>query len=253
MGCATILSDADPVECHIFSLDRDRPTAFKAVILALGILLTAAAIAASVTVVTALMHTAYLQAKTNLKAEFGSKLARDSEGAHAPAATTAPAAAAFLLESPFARGNGLLFLPEPVGSEPRRQSEASGFIPAERPSADLVVGALLPERAPSDELRIKVPLPRSRPINHKNRQAENDTADLAGIATIPKTLAAISPTAPFASFTFLEKFFHFWQAHNDIKLPPEADFIRRSMTLKDIMSICLTGRNWRHTLEWVNG
>jgi hypothetical protein len=54
-------------------------------------------------------------------------------------------------------------------------------------------------------------------------QAENVTADSAEVATTPETLAAASPTTPSASFTFLEKLFHFWQARNNIKLPPEAD------------------------------
>jgi hypothetical protein len=220
MGYATMLSDGDSVPPI---LDHVRPTAFKAVILALGILLNAAAIAACVTVAIEWMHAAYFPANTELKAEFRTELDRDSEGGHAAVATTAPAAAAFLLESPFARGSGLLFLPEPVGTEALRQGQASGFTSAERPSADLVVGTRLPERAPSDEYQIKPPLPRSRPFNHNDMQAKNDTADSAGVATAPKTLAAASPTAPSASFTFLEKLFHFWQARNDIKLPPEAD------------------------------
>jgi Protein of unknown function (DUF2778) len=223
MGCATILSDAESIEGRIFCLDRDRPTGFKAVIPALGILLTAAAIAACVTVVTESVHTAYFPANAKLKAEIRSELARDSEGGHAAVATTAPAAAAFLLESPFARGSGLLFLPEPVGSEALRQGQVSGFSRAERPSAGLVVGTLLPVKAPSDEYQIKAPLPRSRPFSNGDMQAKNDTAESAGIATTTKPLAAASPTAPSVSFTFLEKLFHFWQARNDIKLPSEAD------------------------------
>ncbi len=180
MGCVTILSDADSVERRIPCLGRDRATAFRAVILALGILLTAAAIAACVTVVTEWAHAAYFPANTKLKAEFRSELARDSEGDHAAVATTAPAAAAFLFASPFARGSGLLFLPEPVGSQALRQDQASGRTSAERPSAGLVVGALLPVRAPSDELEIKAPLPRSRPFNNKDLQAKNDTAEFSG-------------------------------------------------------------------------
>lgn len=223
MGCVTILSDADSVERRIFCLDRDRPTAFKAVILALGILMTAAAIAACVTVVIEWAHAAYFPANIELKAEFHSELASDSEGAHAAVATPAPVAAAFLLESPFARGSGLLFLPEPVGSEALRQGQASGFTPAERPAAGLVVGTLLPVRASSDEHQITVPLPRSRPFNHKDLQAKYGPADSADVATTPKTLAAASPTAASASFSFLEKLFHFWQARNDVKLPSEAD------------------------------
>jgi len=223
MGCVTILSDADSVERRISCLGRDRATAFRAVILALGILLTAAAIAACVTVVTEWAHAAYFPANTKLKAEFRSELARDSEGDHAAVATTAPAAAAFLFASPFAHGSGLLFLPEPVGSQALRQDQASGRTSAERPSAGLVVGALLPVRAPSDELEIKAPLPRSRPFNNKDLQAKNDTAESAGVTTTPKNLAVATPTALSTSFTFLEKLFHFWQARNDIKLPPEAD------------------------------
>jgi type VI secretion system (T6SS) effector TldE1-like protein len=229
MGCATMLSDADSIERRIFCLDRDRPTALKAVILALGILLTAAAIAATVTVVIEWMRTAYLQANTNPKAEFGSELARDSEGAHPAVSTTAPAATAFLLESPFTSVNALLFLLEPVGSESLRQGQASAFTPIERPSANLVIGALLPRShsdevsAPSDEHQIKFPLPRSRPFNHKDMRAKNDTAGSAGVATAPKIVADASPTAPSASFIFLKKLFHFWQARNDIKLPSEAD------------------------------
>jgi hypothetical protein len=221
MGYATMLSDVDSVAPPI--LDHVRSTAFKAVILALGILLNAAAIAACVTVAIEWMHAAYFPANTKLKAEFHTELAPDSEGAQTAVATTAPAAATFLLESPFARESGLLFLPEPVGSEALRQGQASSFTPAEQLSAGLVVGTLQPERAPSDEQQIKAPLPRSRPLNNKNMQAKNDTADSAGVATTPKTLAAASPTAPSASFTFWEKLFHFWQARNDIKLPPEAD------------------------------
>lgn len=216
-----MLSDVDSVAPCI--LDRDRPTAFKAVILALGILLTAAAIAACVTVVVEWIHAAYFPGNAKLKAEFRSELARDSEESHAAVAITAPVAATFLLESPFARGSELLFSPEPVGSESLRQGQASGFTTAERPSAGLVVGSLLPVSAPSDEYQIKAPLPQSRPFNHKIVQAKNDSADSAGVATTPNTLAAASPTTPSASVTFLKKLFHFWQARNDIKLPPEAD------------------------------
>ncbi len=222
MGRATILSDVDSnsVEHDIFCLDQERATTFKAVILALGILLNAAAIAACITVVIEWAHAAYFPTNTKLKAEFGSKLVPDSEGARAAVATKAPAVTAFLLESPFARGSALLFLPEPVGSESLLQGQASGPTPVKRPSAGLVVGTLLPVTGPSEEQQIKAPLPRPRPFNHMGMQAKNKTADSA---TAPNTLAAASPSAPSASSTFFDKLFHFWQARNDVKLPPEAD------------------------------
>ena len=91
--------------------------AIKDVILALGSLLIAAAIAACFTVMTEWMHAAYFKSSIKLKAELRSGLGRDSEGARAAVATTTPAVTAFLHESPFARWSGLLYLPEPVGSE----------------------------------------------------------------------------------------------------------------------------------------
>jgi hypothetical protein len=223
MGRVTILSDADSIERRIYCLGRERATALKAVILGFGILLTAAAIAACITVVSEWMHNAYVQANTNSKAEFGSELVPDSAGGHVSVAAMAPAATALLLDSPFARRSGLFFLPEPVGSASLRQSPASGFTPVERPSAALVVGMLPPVRPLLDEHQIKVPLPWPRPINHKAIQAMAEAVDSAGAATNSRTLAATSPTAPAASLSFLDKFFHFWQARNDIKLPPEAD------------------------------
>ena len=222
MGYATIHSDADSVDGPIFCL-RDRPTAFRSVILALGILLNAAAIAACVTVVIDWVHAAYFPANTKLKVELRTELVRDSEASHATIASTAPVAAAFLLKSPFTRGSELLFLPEPVGSEALRQAEISGFTSAERPSADLVVGTLLPVSAPSEEHLIKVALPRSRPFTHKEMQAKSDIADSAGVATTPKTLGDASPTAPSTSFTFWKKLFNFLQGRDNVKLPPEVD------------------------------
>ena len=197
--------------------------AIKDVILALGILLTAAAIAACFTVMTEWMHAAYFKSSIKLKAELRSGLGRDSEGARAALATTTPAVTAFLLESPFARWSGLLYLPEPVGSDSLRHGLTSGSTPAERPSVGFVVATLLPVRAPSDVHPINVPLPPLRPITHKDMQGKSNTVDSVGVATTPKALPAISPTAPSASLTFLQKFFHFWQANNDIKFLPEAD------------------------------
>jgi len=141
MGGATILSDGYSIGRRIFGLDRERPTAFEAAILALGILLTAAAIAACVTIVISCMHAGYFPHDTKLNAELRSTLAPDFEGEHAAVAAMAPAVA---LESPFASRGGLLFLSEPVGSEPLPEGQAYGFSSAERLPAGLVVGTLFP-------------------------------------------------------------------------------------------------------------
>ena len=218
MGFVTSLSDADFIERR-FS-NRDRRTVVKTVILGIGILVTAAVIAAFVTFAIEWMRTDYLRpkAKTNQKAGAGSELVRDSQTVNVAVASTAPAAATFLLESPFARASGLLFLPEPVGSEPLRQDQASGFTAVERMSTDLVIGMLFPAGTPSDEYQTKVPLPRSRPLNLMAKQAESNTADSADVA-----ISSTSSSAASSAFTFLERLFHFWQARNEIKLPPEAN------------------------------
>jgi hypothetical protein len=198
MGGATILSDGYSIGRRIFGLDRERPTAFEAAILALGILLTAAAIAACVTIVISCMHAGYFPHDTKLNAELRSTLAPDFEGEHAAVAAMAPAVA---LESPFASRGGLLFLSEPVGSEPLPEGQASGFSSVERLPAGL----------------------RLRSFTHNDMQPRKGTADSADVAAAPKAPVAATPLAPSASFAFLEKLFHFWQARNDIKLPPEAD------------------------------
>jgi hypothetical protein len=223
MGCTTLLSNTDSVERRLVCLEGGWRTACKDLVVALGILLTTAAIAAWVTVVIEWMPVAHSNTNTKLSAEFSSDSARNSELTPAVAATATPAAATFLLESPFERGSGLLFLPEPVGSEALRQSQASGFTPAKRPTADMDVGTLLPINAPSEERPINVPLPQSRPFSHKDIQAKNDAVGSTGVAAAPKAVAATSPTPASTSFAFLDKFFRFWQVHNDIKLPPEAD------------------------------
>src|SRR5665811_1426237 len=79
--------------------------AFRAPIISLETLLVAAAIAASVTFGVEWMHTAYGKADSNLKAEENCCVFR-----------SVPASAVSLLDSPFAHGNALLFLSEPVGS-----------------------------------------------------------------------------------------------------------------------------------------
>jgi hypothetical protein len=220
MGGATILSDGYSVGRRIFGLDRERPTAFEAAILALGILLIAAAIAACFTIFISCMHAAYFPHDTKLKTELRSTLPPDFEGEHAAVATKAPAVA---LDSPFASRGGLLFLSTPVGSEPLPEGQASGFSSAERLPAGLVVGALFPAKAPSDEHDMTAPLQRLRSFTHNDMQPRKGTADSADVAAAPKAPVAATPLAPSASFAFLEKLFHFWQARNDIKLTPEAD------------------------------
>ena len=223
MGCTIIHSNTDSLERRLLCLEGGWRTACKDLVVAFGILLAAATIAACVTVVTEWTPAANSNTNTKLSAEFSSNFARISERASAVVATTAPAAVTFLLESPFERGSGLLFLPEPVGSEALRQSQASGFSPAKRPTADMDVGTLLPINAPSEERAISVPLPQSRPFSHKDIQVKNDAVGSTSVATTPKAVAATSPTPASTSFAFLDKFFRFWQIHNDIKLPPEAD------------------------------
>jgi len=218
-GCA----DADFGRRPFFCLDRLRPIAINDVILALGIILTAAAIAACFTVMTEWMHTAYFKSSVRLKTEIRSGLGRDSEAAQATVATTIPAVTAFLLDSPFAHWSGLLYRPEPVGSDSLRHGLTSGSTTAERPSVGFVVATLLPVSAPSDAHPINVPLPPLRPIAREDMQGKSDTVASVGVAISPKALAVTSPTAPSASLTFLQKFFHYWQANNDIKFPPEAD------------------------------
>ena len=222
MACATVHTDVEFVDPRfIWAMIARRPS--KSLILALGILLSAAAIAACVTVVSEWADAAYFPANTKSNADFRSGLTGALEEPHIAVATTAQMPSGFLADSPFARGSGLLFLSEPVGSEALWQGEASGFTPAGRPSAGIVIGALLPESAPSDEQQVRTPLPRSRPFGHTDMQAKIDTADSASVAATPKTSAADAPAAPSASPTFMQNLFHFWQALNETKLPPEVD------------------------------
>src|ERR1019366_1825501 len=99
---------------RIFCPVRDRHAAFRAPIISLETLLVAAAIAAFATFGVERMHTAYGKAASNLKAEENCCVF--------PAAR---ASAVSLLDIPFAHGNALLFLSEPVGSYPSRQEQVS--------------------------------------------------------------------------------------------------------------------------------
>jgi len=192
---------------RIFCPVRDRHAAFRAPIISLEALLVAAAIAASVTFGIEWMHTAYLKADSNLKAEENCCAFR-----------SVPASAGSLLDSPFAHGNALLFLSEPLGSDASRQGQAS-HRETERPSGELIPGSQLPKRAPSDEDMLSVPLPPSRPFIEQYRQVESGTAPLNGIATSPKSTANPSSAASSAFLTFLKNLFG--QSRND-SLPPEA-------------------------------
>jgi hypothetical protein len=219
MGYATTISDIDPVAARI--LGRDRPTAFEAVVIATAILLSTAAIAGCITFATEWIRTAHLQSDSHLKRSI--ELARGSEMGPAPVATTVPDAAAFLFVSPFASKTALLFLPEPVGTEELRQNKSFSVSATEQPPADRVVNTPLPERAPSDQDNLQVPLPPSRPYDHKPMQAANGSVDSSGTAGAPKTLTDASSTAPSKAIAFLKNLFHFWQTRDDVKLPPEAD------------------------------
>jgi hypothetical protein len=197
--CVTIFTDLSPVE---FCLGHERPTGFKAIIFGVGIVLSAAAMAACVTVISEGIDAAYLPAH--------SKAARNSGEAHI-VGTAVPAATAYFMQSPFARESGLLFLSEPVGS----QALLEGFTPAERPLADTVITAL--------EQQDKTPLPRPRPSSHTDIQAKIDTVVSPNVANAPETLAAVSPSDLSGSLTYLQKLFHFWQSLNETKLPPGID------------------------------
>ena len=114
MHYATTLSDVTSVTRRIFCPVRDRHAAFRTPIISVETLLVAAAIAASVTFGIEWMHTAYLKADSNLKAEENCCAFR-----------SVPASAGSLFDSPFAHGNALLFLSEPVGSYASRQEQVS--------------------------------------------------------------------------------------------------------------------------------
>jgi Protein of unknown function (DUF2778) len=199
------LSDVPSVARRIFCPVRDRHAALSAPIISVQTLLVAAAIAASVTFGIEWMHTAHGKADSILKAEENCCAFR-----------SVPASVVSLLDSPFAHGNALLFLSEPVGSDVSRQGQASPR-ETERPSGELIPGNQLPKRAPSDEDVLSVPLPQSRPFVDQYRQVQSGTAPFNGIA--PKSTADPSSAASSAFMTFLKNLFG---KSRDDSLPPEA-------------------------------
>jgi hypothetical protein len=205
MHYATTLSDVPSVARRIFCPVRDRHAALSAPIISVETLLVAAAIAASVTFGIEWMHTAHGKADSILKAEENCCAFR-----------SVPASVVSLLDSPFAHGNALLFLSEPVGSDVSRQGQASPR-ETERPSGELIPGNQLPKRAPSDEDVLSVPLPQSRPFVDQYRQVQSGTAPFNGIA--PKSTADPSSAASSAFMTFLKNLFG---KSRDDSLPPEA-------------------------------
>ena len=235
---------------YSFCLGRDRHTTSRKVFVAIGAVLTAAIIAAVVTFVTEWMRTSDRHANNDPKVDvrhapveailvassdgpgrsfesnftspngpFGFKPVRDSEVAHTTVATSG--VSVFLLDSPFASGNQLLFLSDPVGSEALRGGQASELINTERPSANLVGGTLLAGGDSPDRLKVKIPLPRLRP--YQDKQPQNGGARADSVATIPDNSADPAPNALSSSLSFLRKLFHFGQAGSSPKLPPEAD------------------------------
>ena len=207
MDYATTLSDVTSVARRIFCPVHNCHAAFRAPVISLKTLLVAAAIAASVTFGTEWMHTAYIKADINLKAEENCCVFR-----------SVPASAGSLLDSPFAHGNALLFLSEPLGSYASRQEQASPR-ETERSSGELIPGSQLSNRASSDEDMLSVPLPRSRPFIDQYRQVQSGTAPLSGIATSAKSTANPSSAASSAFLTWLKNLFG--QSRNN-SLPPEA-------------------------------
>ncbi len=204
MRYATILSDVTSVARRIFCPVRDRHAAFRAPIISLKTLLVAAVIAALVTFGPEWMHTAYPKADNNLKVEGNCCVFR-----------SVLASAGFLLDSPFAHGNALLFLSDPMGSYASRQEQASSG-ETERPSGELIPGSQLPKRA-SEEDMLSVPLPQSRPFVDQYRQVQSGAAPLNGIATSPTANPSSATSSPF--LTLLKNLFG--QSHNN-SLPPEA-------------------------------
>jgi hypothetical protein len=207
MHYATTLSDVTSVARRIFYPVLDRRAAFRAPIISLKTSLVAGAIAASITFGTEWMHAAYEKADSNLKAE---------ENCCAFRLITAPPVS--LLDSPFAHGDALLFLAEPMEAAYVSRQEQASSGETERPSGALIPGSQLSNRASSDEDMLSVPLPPSRPFVDQYRQFQSGTASLNGIATSPQSVA--NPSAASSAFmTFLKNIFG--QSHND-SLPPEA-------------------------------
>jgi hypothetical protein len=207
MRYATILPDVTSVARRIFCPVHDCHAAFRAPIISLKTLFVAAVIAALVTFGPEWMHTAYPKADNNLKVEGNCCVFR-----------SVLASAGSLLDSPFAHGNALLFLSDPMGSYASRQEQASSGETV-RPSGELIPRNELPKRATSDEDMLSVPLPQSRPFVDQSRQVQSGTAPLNHIATSPKSTA---DTSSAASSTFLTWLKNIFGKSRDDSLPPEA-------------------------------
>ena len=142
---------------------------------------------------------------TSPNGPFGFKPVRESEVANPTVATSG--VSVFLLDSPFASGDQLLFLSDPVGSEALREGQASELINTERPSANMVAGTLLAAGDSPYRLKVKIPLPRLRP--YQDKQPQNGGARADNVATIPDNSADPAPNALSSSLSFLRKLFHF--------------------------------------------
>jgi hypothetical protein len=199
MHYASMLSDATSVARRIFCPVRHRQAAL-APIISVGAIVVAAAIAAALTFGIEWMRSAYPKAYNTLKAEENCCAVR-----------SVPASAGFLLDSPFAHGNALLFLAEPLGLDASRHMQ-----PQTDPlSGQLIPGSQLPERAVSGADMLSVPLPHPRPFVE---QVQSGTASLND-ATSQISKANPSSAASSAFWTFLKNLFG--QPRID-SLPPEA-------------------------------
>jgi hypothetical protein len=135
-------------------------------------------------------------------------------------ATHTTVAAAPSLESSFARGEGLLFVAKPVGSNALRRNEAFTSIhdsPSVDSADDVTADTSLPKPG-SAVGNIDIPLPPSRPIIFQYVQAPNQSFR----PNDTSTMAGTRQTASFASFAWLKKLFRFLDRGTPV-LPPEAD------------------------------
>jgi hypothetical protein len=161
---ATVTSVAQRIFYPVF----DRHAAVIAPIISLKTSLVAAAIAASVTFGAEWMHAAYEKADSNRHAEENCCAFR-----------SAPPSAVSLLDSPFAHGDALLFMAEPMEAYASGQVQASSG-ETEPPSGELILGSQRSNGAFSDEDKLSVPLPPSRPFVDQYRQVPSGTASLSG-------------------------------------------------------------------------
>jgi hypothetical protein len=203
--------------------------------------LVAAAIAALVTVVPEWTRAAYTQADTkqanekNLRENIASARLSDFERLSIPALIPnsdpvpfkflpepgrayTDVAAAPSLDSSFARGEGLLFLAEPMGSRAPGQNGAYATIRGSEQTSidsadDVTPDTSLPVQTASVEPDIDIPLPHSRPII--NNQARNQSSRSNDSSTV-------AGTRQTASFAWLKKLFPFLGRGTPV-LPADAD------------------------------